>query len=145
MTFPPQCNHQLLKSILRKSFCAIPPGLQRAIFQLQNRIYKTPYGKKCTRCQTYVKKSVSGGGPNKAKKWTFESMRHSQMRFAIASQMVQIKEMAQIKENLWKYFHINFRQQKPKSCEWLMRVWLLGDSVCKHAERLLRCQKLDVW
>lgn len=45
MAFPPQCNHQLLKSILRKSFCTIPPGLQRAIFQLQSHIYKTPYGK----------------------------------------------------------------------------------------------------
>lgn len=34
------------------------------------------------------------------------------MNNAITSQMVQIKEMAQIKENLWEYFHINFLGNK---------------------------------
>lgn len=37
------------------------------------------------------------------------------MRFDIASQTVQIKETAPIKENLRKYFQISFRQQKPKT------------------------------
>lgn len=143
MAFLPQCSHQLLKSILRKSFCTIPPGLQRAIFQLQNRMYKTPYGKKSARCQTYVKKSVSGGDQTRQRNEPSSPWGILKWDLILLHKWSKLKKRHQLKKTCGNIFKsvLGNRNQKTLS-DWSGCDCLV--TVCKHAKRLLGCQKLDV-
>lgn len=143
MAFPPQCNHQLLKSILRKSFCTIPPGLQRAIFQLQNRMYKTHMEKNLLGAKHMSKNLSLVGDQTRQRNEPSSPWGILKWDLILLHKWSKLKKRHQLKKTCGNIFKsvLGNRNQKTLS-DWSGCDCLV--TVCKHAKRLLGCQKLDV-